>query len=89
MKAKKETHANVEMMDGVTGPPRMWADMLSQDYIWDFMETVEPMGIHMIDGKQDMKLNRMHDTLLGTSGGVSHHRLSPSSSLHGTGLLLT
>lgn len=71
MKVAKESHKDVELKEKVTGTPRMWADMLSQDYVWDFMERVEPMGIHMIDGKGDMSLNRLHRTMLGTSGGVS------------------
>ncbi|KAF8432328.1 hypothetical protein L210DRAFT_3763940 [Boletus edulis BED1] len=70
MNVAKKTHLDVDLMDGVTGTPRMCADMLSQEYIWDFMEIVEPMGIHMIDGKRNMTLKRLHRTLLGTSGGI-------------------
>ncbi|KAF8431107.1 hypothetical protein L210DRAFT_3508067 [Boletus edulis BED1] len=70
MKVAEKTHLDVDLMDGVTGTPRLCADMLSQEYIWDFIERVEPMGLHMINGKHDMKLMRLHRTLLGTSGGV-------------------
>lgn len=71
MKVAGESFKEVELKEKVTGPPRMWADLLSQEYVWDFVERVEPMGIHMMDGKGDMMLGRLHRTLLGTAGGVS------------------
>ena len=68
---KGATHRDSVLKDGVTGVPRKWAELLSQEYVWDFMERVEGMGIHMFDGRGDMKLNALHRTLLGPSGGVS------------------
>lgn len=45
--------------------------MLSQDYIWSFMDCVEPMGIHIFDGGSQVKLHKLHKTMLGASSGVS------------------
>ena len=67
---KNETYREVDDMEGVTGAPRKWADLLSQDYVWNMMEYLEPLGIHMFDGRGDMKLHKFHQTMLGTSGGV-------------------
>lgn len=66
-----KTYRDVEPKEGVTGAPRKWAELLSQDYVWRFMERAEPMGIHMFDAKSDMRLHRFHATMLGTGGGVS------------------
>ena len=59
----------------------MCVDLLSQDYVWDFMECVEPMGIHMINEEWDMKLNQIHYILLRMSGRVSHQHQSLLSAL--------
>ena len=69
---EEKTYRDVEPKEGVTGAPRKWAELLSQDYIWDMIERLEPMGIHMFDGRSDMKLHRFHSTMLGTTGGVSN-----------------
>ena len=71
LKESGKTHRDVEPKEGVTGAPRKWAELLSQDYVWSLMETTEPMGIHMFDAKSDMKIHRFHATMLGTAGGVS------------------
>ncbi|KAF8123156.1 hypothetical protein EV363DRAFT_1102171, partial [Boletus edulis] len=70
MQAKKETYLDVEQIDGVTGAPRKRAELLAQDYFWEFMERVESMGIHMFNGKSTMKMNCLHDTMLGPNGGI-------------------
>ncbi|KAF8122099.1 hypothetical protein EV363DRAFT_1301405 [Boletus edulis] len=54
MKVAEKTHLDIDLMDGMTGTPQLCADMLSQEYIWDFIE----------------RLMQLHCTLLGTSGGV-------------------
>jgi len=71
LKENGKTHRDVEPKEGVTGAPRKWAQLLCQDYVWRFMERVEPMGIHMFDAKSDMRIHRLHSTMLGTAGGVS------------------
>lgn len=54
-----------------------WNELLSQDYVWDFMTTMDPVGFHIFDAKGDMKFSRFHSIMLGASGGVSvvmsHH----------------
>ena len=68
---KGATHRDLALKDGVTRVPRKWAELLSQEYVWDFMEWVEVMGIHMFNSREDMKLNALHRTLLGPSDRVS------------------
>ncbi|KAG6379805.1 hypothetical protein JVT61DRAFT_10350 [Boletus reticuloceps] len=65
MKEGKQTHHNVDEKEGVTASPCKWAELLSQDYFWQFMEHVQPMGIHMFDGKLNMKLHWLHKMMLG------------------------
>lgn len=48
-----------------------WNELLSQDYIWDFMTIVDPLGLHIFDTKGDMKFSRFHAIMLSASGGVS------------------
>ncbi|KAF8429374.1 hypothetical protein L210DRAFT_931022 [Boletus edulis BED1] len=76
MKEGKKTHRDVDQKEGVTGSPRKWAELLSQDYFWEFMERVQPMGIHMFDGKSNMKLHRLHQTMFGPLGGILSYMVS-------------
>lgn len=66
----EKTYRDMEPKEGVTGTPRKWAELLAQDYVWDMMERLVPMGIHMFDSKSDMKLVKFYSTMLGTPGGV-------------------
>lgn len=70
-KAKGGTHREIEVNDSLNRAPGKWQDLLSQDYVWKFMQCIEPMGIHMLDRKGDMKLAAFHTRMLGPSGGVS------------------
>ncbi|KAF8124615.1 hypothetical protein EV363DRAFT_1132290, partial [Boletus edulis] len=70
LKEGKNTYRDVEPIQGVKGTPRKWVELLSQDYVWDMMERMEPMGIHMFDGSPQMKLHRFHGTMIGTGGGI-------------------
>jgi hypothetical protein len=68
---KGENYTKVVKITGVRGVPMKCSDILSQDYGWTFMANTEPMGIHMFNGKGDMKLGNLHKVLLGPAGGVS------------------
>ena len=41
------------------------------NYIYNFMKHVKLMGIHIINGKGDMFLSCLHQTILETSGKVN------------------
>ncbi|KAG6369867.1 hypothetical protein JVT61DRAFT_13428 [Boletus reticuloceps] len=70
MKANGKTYRDVEEIEGVRGNPRKWAELLAQDYVWEFMDRTESMGIHMFDGRQNMKMQRFHSTMMGPIGGI-------------------
>ncbi|KAG6370180.1 hypothetical protein JVT61DRAFT_12327 [Boletus reticuloceps] len=70
MKASGKTYRDVEEIEGVRGNPRKWAELLAQDYVWEFMDRTESMGIHMFDGRRNMKMQRFHGTMMGPLGGI-------------------
>lgn len=65
LKESGKTHYNMESKESVTGAPCKWAELLSQDCVWLFMEPMEPMDICMFDVKLDMNIHRFHATLQG------------------------
>lgn len=71
LKEDQKTYKDVDPKDGIKGDSYKTLQLLRQDYVWEFLERTEAMGIHMFDGKTDMKLNRFYRTMLGTPGGVS------------------
>ena len=38
LKKSNKMYRDVESKEGVTGAPCKWAELLSQDYVWDAME---------------------------------------------------
>ena len=71
MKEGGKTHHDIDEKEGMTSAPHKWAELLNQDYFWEFMEHVEPMEIHMFDSKTNMKRHCLHKTMLGPAGRVS------------------
>ncbi|KAH0826432.1 hypothetical protein J3R83DRAFT_5411 [Lanmaoa asiatica] len=64
-------YRTIEHLPLVTGILTKWHKLLVQDYVWQFIERTECLGLHLFDGKGDMKFICFHDIMLGTSGGVS------------------
>ncbi|KAG6369061.1 hypothetical protein JVT61DRAFT_1888 [Boletus reticuloceps] len=73
MKVNGETYLDAEPKEGVKGTPRKCLELLSQEYVWETLERLEPTGIHMFDDRGDMKLNALWSTMLGTGGGIIAH----------------
>ncbi|KAG6371987.1 hypothetical protein JVT61DRAFT_9005 [Boletus reticuloceps] len=70
MNVNGETCMDVEPKEGVKGAPRKCLELLSQDYVWELMKWIEPMGLHMFNSRADMKLHTFHNTMMGTGGGI-------------------
>ncbi|KAG6370254.1 hypothetical protein JVT61DRAFT_12198 [Boletus reticuloceps] len=72
--ATKGTYKTVERnLPLVKGILVKWNELLSQDYVWDFMTTMDPIGLHIFDAKGDMKFSRFHAIMLSASGGTIAH----------------
>ncbi|KAF8124618.1 hypothetical protein EV363DRAFT_1299778 [Boletus edulis] len=61
---------HVQNDERVKGAPRKCSELLSQEYVWEMLEWLEPMGIHMFNDRKEMKLNMFRDMMLGTGGGL-------------------
>jgi hypothetical protein len=70
--APKNMWMAVDPLPNMSSAPARQHQLLSQDYMWRLMESFQLAGLHFLNRKGDMKLNKFHDTMFLRYRGVKY-----------------